>query len=369
VSTPATPTLKWKRGAAELVNIGQTWSEPKVVKVAGYTTNPVIIMGGGYDLCEDADVVPNTTCGTPEGNRIFVLDANTGTLLKTFTTDRSVVADITAVDNDGDGKVDMVYAVDTGANIYRIDIGMAAPGSWTMSKIAALGGATAASDRKFLHAPEVVTGAGFNAVLVGSGNRERPLLANQAVNVDNAFFMIKDDRSASPSVITTSSLVAIDPDAVLTTTQKADLALSTNKGWYLALGSGGHDKEQVVTSAVVLAGIAYFSTHTPTVPTACDNLGLARGYAVSYLDASASSGGSRFSTIIGGGLPPSPVAGIVTVTLTVTNSDGTTTTKKNPDGTDVTVDVPFVITDTTTVVDPKVNPSAVRSRVYWYIKQ
>lgn len=378
VSTPATPTLKWKRGPAELDNIGQTWSEPKVVKVAGYTTNPVIIMGGGYDTCEDTDVVPNTACGTPKGNRVFVLDANTGTLLKTFTTDRSVAADITAVDNDGDGLIDMAYVVDTGANIYRIDIGAVAPGSWTMPKIAALGGSTATTDRKFLHAPEVVTGTDFNAVLVGSGNRERPLLTNAAVNVDNAFFMIKDDRSASPTVITTSSLVAIDPDAALTTSQKASLALSTNKGWYLTFGSEAHDREQVVTSAVVVAGVVYFSTHQPGSATACGaNLGTARGYGVSYLDASTPDDAARFSVFAGGGLPPSPVAGVVTINPT--NADGTAVT--NPDGTPVTTNVPFIIGGGGPTgpsgcgisgLSPcmvTVDPSPVRGRVYWYIQQ
>lgn len=368
VSTPATPTLKWKRGPAELDNIGQTWSEPKVVKVTGYGsgTTPVIIMGGGYDTCEDTDAAPNTACGTPKGNRVFVLNAITGELLKTFTTVRSVAADITAVDNDGDGVIDMAYVADTGANIYRVDIGTAAPVSWTMTKIAELGGITAASDRKFLHAPEVVTGTAFNAVLVGSGNRERPLLTNAAVNVDNAFFMIKDDRSASPTVITTSSLVAIDPDVAPTTEQKTELALTTNKGWNFTFGSGDHDREQVVTSAVVLAGVVYFNTHQPGTPTACGaNLGKARGYRFDYLDTSTPGDAARFSVFAGGGLPPSPAAGVVTINPT--NSDGTSLT--NPDGTAVTTNVPFIIVNSTEVVVPLVNPTPVRSRVYWYIQQ
>lgn len=382
VSTPGTPTLKWKRGPAELSNVGQTWSEPKVVKVKGYDSgaSPVIIMGGGYDTCEDTDAAPNTACGTPKGNRVFVLDANNGTLLKTFTTDRSVPADITAVDSDGDGLIDMAYAVDTGANIYRIDIGAAAPGSWAMSKIAAFGGATAETDRKFLFAPEVVVQADFNAVLVGSGNRERPLLSNAATNVDNAFFMVKDDRSPTPSVITTDNLYPVDPDKALTDAQTAELA--TKKGWYLAFGSGGHDKEQVVTSAVVFSGVVYFSTHQSVTPTACgENLGIARGYAVNYLNASVPGDGARFSIFAGGGLPPSPVTGVVTVSLTY--ADNTIAT--NPDGSPVLVNVPFIIGGAPPPDPPPdplgcgisglspcmvtVDPSPVRGRVYWYIQQ
>ena len=38
----------------------------------------MLFIGGGYDTCEDAD--PNTcsTDLTPTGNRIYVLDADTG---------------------------------------------------------------------------------------------------------------------------------------------------------------------------------------------------------------------------------------------------------------------------------------------------
>lgn len=381
VSTPTAPTLKWKRGPGELDNIGQTWSEPKVVKVAGYGlgASPVLIMGGGYDSCEDEDVAVNTACTAPKGNRIFVLNADNGTLLATLATDKSVAADVTVVDSDSDGLVDVAYAADTGGNLYRINIGAAAPGSWTIDKLAALGCTGGSCGRKFLHAPEVVTGTDFNAILLGSGNRERPLSTNQAVNVDNAFFMIKDDHSATPTVITTSALVAIDPDAALTTTQQADLALSTNKGWYLSFGSGDHDMEQVVTSAVVFAGVVYFSTHQPVTSNACGaSLGTARGYAVNYLDASTPGGLAKFSVFAGGGLPPSPVTGVVTVSLT----DSDNNTVKNPDGSAVVTNVPFIIGGGAPPPGPpgcgisglspclvSVDPSPVRNRIFWYIQQ
>ena len=52
-------------------------------------------MGGGYDTCEDSD--PNSCSPTSKGKHVYVLDANDGTLLKTFDTDRPVVADIFTV--------------------------------------------------------------------------------------------------------------------------------------------------------------------------------------------------------------------------------------------------------------------------------
>lgn len=354
VSTPATPVLKWKRdeNSTGFADIGQTWSDPKVVKVAGYpsladaTKSPVIIMGGGYDTCEDNDAAPNTTCTSPKGNRIYVLNADTGELVRTFNTERSVPASITVRDTDGDGMADIAYAVDTGANIYRISIGKGEPSDWSMTRIAALGCTTTAScDRKFLQAPEVILTAEYNAVLVGSGNRERPLMANNATLVDNAFFMIKDVASViSPTLITTSTttstgakaLVEIDPSLEPTKAQLAELDKPTNKGWYLAFGSGVHDKEQVVTSAVVIAGVAYFSTHTPSVPMTCRaNLGLARGYAVNFRNSS-----SRDTY-----KPDAIVEVNDDGTLFVTFPDGTTATYQagttvvtNPDGTVIVTD-------------------------------
>ena len=105
-------------------------------------------MGGGYDNCEDAD--PDT-CGTTKGNRIFVLDANTGNVVTSFPTTRGVVADVFVI-RDDDGLAKWAYAVDMGGNIYRIgsgvdtnaEFGDTDPATeWTMTKIASLGCSTA----------------------------------------------------------------------------------------------------------------------------------------------------------------------------------------------------------------------------------
>jgi len=387
VSSPANPSLKWRKGCPNLTDntgctstdfngIGQTWSAPKVVKASGYAAGnaPLLIMGGGYDTCEDAE--PNT-CTSPKGNKVYVLDANDGTLLTTLDTERSVVADITVV-RDSSGLAQYAYAVDTGGNIYRIAIGSAAPASWALTRIATLGCATpvcpgGVANRKFLFAAEVVVTPNYNAVLVGSGDREHPLLSNTvAASVDNAFFMIKDklgdaswwpSESAncqSQSLACLNSLLAIDPDGA---TSPLQAQLDATKGWYLAFGSGTHDKEQVVTSAVVALGVLTFSTHTPTAanPVLCgSNLGTARVYNVKFLNAG-TVGATRYITVTGGGLSPSPVAGTVTV--------------NNPSSPGSTMTVNFVIGASPTSplegsapVAAATSASA-KARVYWMLKQ
>ncbi len=131
VTDPASPSLKWKAGCENLTNdtvctsgmsgIGQTWSTPQVALVKGYsTTDPVVIFGGGYDACEDANTM-TPACTSPKGAGVHILDASDGTVLKSFSTTRSVVADIAMIDMNNDGMVDFAYVADTGGNIYRLN--------------------------------------------------------------------------------------------------------------------------------------------------------------------------------------------------------------------------------------------------------
>jgi type IV pilus assembly protein PilY1 len=371
VSAPTAPTLKWKKGCPNPLNdtgcssgfdgIGQTWSSPRTLKAAGYGTAPLLIMGGGYDNCEDAD--PNSCNSSTKGNHVYVLDANTGTLLKTFDTERSVVADISIVP-DSSGLAIYAYVVDMGGNIYRVAMGSAAPAAWTMTQIADLGCDTptnCSANRKFMFAPDVVADAGGYVLLLGSGDREKPLSNySTAYGVTNYFFMLKD-RPGDATWLTTEAATNCGGAAVLckasllgvttsSTPTSADLGLK--KGWYLGLSA----HEQVVTSAITVFGVVTFSTHQPAVatPGLCSNLGEARVYNISYLNAEGTNG-QRYGLLAGGGLPPSPVAGMVTL------DDGSL--------------VPFIIganPDSPLEGSPPSAPPSVSqpaARVYWNIEQ
>jgi type IV pilus assembly protein PilY1 len=357
VTAPATPALKWKHDATSLPNLGQTWSAPKILTATGYAS-PMLIMGGGYDTCEDADPHACTTSTT--GNRIYVMDADDGTLMRTLNTDRAVVADVVVVPDRATGLAKHAYAVDLGGNVYRINIGTAAPADWSITKIASLGGA-GTDARKFMFAPDVVEDYGVYILLLGSGDREKPLLGyTAAASVDNYFFMLKDDPAVTPvlddcggsSVICLNSLYPILGNSSPTL---ADV--EAKKGWYLALSP----TEQVVTSAITIFGTVTFSTHEPaplnTDPNVCTStLGTARVYNVAYATAVSHNGtADRFETVAGGGLSPSPVAGMVTL------DNGET--------------VPFCIGcnpesalqgDPADPPPPAIQP---KSRVYWNIQQ
>jgi type IV pilus assembly protein PilY1 len=361
---PSSPRLLWRFGCPNLDNdigctagasgLGQTWSAPKVLKTNGYKTgetlNPMLVIGGGYDKCEDQDDPDaRALCAAAaKGDAIFVLDAATGTVLKSFPTDRPVAADVFVVPDGKTGRAKLAYAVDLGGNVYRISGADAntpfadtAPGSWTMIKIASLGcdtPAPCAANRKFMYAPDVVLDDfpdGY-VLLVGSGDREKPLHEDlvedgdnrgypSAYNTQNYFFMLRDfpasakwleDEEAKDGVAGPCGVPLLCLNSLLEVGRDdppVSADLEGKKGWYLALDKG----EQVVTSAITVFGAATFSTHQPTDPElkeACtSDLGTARVYNVRYATAGAAKpdAANRYETIAGGGLPPSPVAGLV----------------------------------------------------------
>lgn len=348
VTVPSEPRFLWRLGPSSpgMAALAQTWSEPRVARVKGHD-GPVLVFGGGYD----AAVEDGSAGDSSSGNAVFVVDAISGTLLRAFTTlagggsiGRSVAADVSLVDTDSDGKVDRAYAVDLGGQVYRIDFESPAgdaPADWTAYRLADLSGGTA-TGRKFLFAPDVVIGKGFAALLIGSGDREKPL----RTGTQDHFFQIFDRRvakgaPASPTPITFAGLVPV-----------GDTPSSTGDGCHMALDPG----EKVVTAAVSIGGRSYFGTHRPGASSAsgasCSaNLGVAKTYAMPLFCAAGTG-----TVLASGGLPPSPVAGIVTV--------------RRADG--VSQQVPFVIGvanprgSSIEVTRVRLTVDAPRQRRFWF---
>lgn len=342
VTDPANPTLKWRVGCPNASNdtgctsgftaIGQTWSTPNVAFLTGYSsTTPVVIFGAGYDACEDANGSA-PTCASRKGNAVFVVNANTGALVKKFDMTGSVVADISLVDTNSDGSVDHAYAVTTTGDIYRMDFSSSgtplASGAWASGRIAY----TTGGGRKFLYAPALLYNSGKMYLALGSGDREHPLATHYPYTtpITNRFYVYLDDLSVAASASMTA--IAMDTDATMqnysadsSCTTPAVTPGSALKGWYMNLARTG---EQVNTSALIAAGMVTFNTNRPTPAAgACtSSLGESRGYWVNLLNgaggigvANATCGGDRSSIFVGGGLTPSPTLATVLI-------DGTPTT-------------------------------------------
>jgi type IV pilus assembly protein PilY1 len=402
--------------------LGQTWSQPKVALVKGYVdgggnAKPVLIFGAGYDTGEDAEPPTAATMG----RGIFIVDALTGDvvwqagpggtandcvgtpcLLADMT--YAIPSDVTLLDReiaDLSGFVDRLYVPDLGGNVWRVDLEPATgntPDKWQVSKFASVGG-TGTTKRKLFFPPDVVTTKNFDAVLFSTGDREHPTLDHQSVNIINRFYMLKDTtvssdacpvdpvttlRTCQATIVDNTSSTADDPPAGLFNasfglpssassepTTPGPAYDQSGNGFYITLRNAVATKnadgtttygpsietgEKAVNAPTTVGGFTFFGTNTPIPPdpSVCQpNLGTARGYRINFI-----TGEAQFVVFAGGGLPPSPVAGVV-------NVDG--------------VDVPFLIgggnpdgsgspDDTSSVggQEPPIPITPVRSRVFWY---
>jgi type IV pilus assembly protein PilY1 len=355
VTKPSDPVMLWRTSAAKIPVLGQTWSDARLANVKG-RSDPVLIMGAGYDpAAEDA-----TTPASPTmGNAVVVLEAMTGELVKTLATDRPVPAAVALLDSDFDGYTDRGYAADTGANVYRIDfenaLGEGDTGNWKIAKFASLG-ATGGS-RKFLYVPDLVQSRTFTAVLLGSGDREKPLAPLYPPNsiTNDRFYTLLDwatGKGAGVKEVVTESM--------LTVNGSSSVPRENAYGCYLPLDAARGEK--VVTSAVSIGGYTYFSTNTPTdtySSTACSTqLGIAKSYRLALF-----CGESASQEFVGGGLPPSPVIGVVEVTIPGSGSGGSGEETKQ---------VPFIIggfnpqNSGLQVSRPTINVDPTRRRTFWF---
>ena len=346
ISDPDSPEFMWSLSSQSpgMSELGQTWSEPVITKIPD-RDSPVMIVGGGYDVNKDKQGV-----GTADamGRAIFLLDPETGELIHRFSAESgggssvttwpvadSIAAKVTALDSDGDGVTDRLYAPDTGGNIWRVDMPTGDPGDWSAIHFAELGGTTDTDDRRFFGEVTVaqttfslvetvlveqnggevsVTTARetpYDAVLVGSGDRTQP----NGDGTQNYLFALQDrsirtqtfdeDDNPAPEPIRMGDLynVSGDPfsnvandDALLT----AQFELGARRGWYVPLAA----KEKALSAPTLIAGQAYFTTFVPgnlEETEACLTAGEGFLYGLSLQE------GRRFTYIsVGARLPDTP---------------------------------------------------------------
>jgi type IV pilus assembly protein PilY1 len=136
---------------------------------------------------------------------------------------------------------------------------------------------------------------------------------------------------------------------------------NSGSGFYITLKNGTETGEKAVNAPTTIGGNTFFGTNTPIPPsnTICRaNLGTARGYRVNVV-----TGATDFVEFDGGGLPPSPVSGVVAVTV-----DGQEKLIPfligggNPDPDCTTADC----TSSLGGLKPPIPIEAVRTRTYWY---
>ncbi|QUM75221.1 type IV pilin biogenesis protein [Moritella sp. 24] len=297
------PALNWviNTDNNSYSTLGQTWSTPVVSKIfrGNIATNdkPVLIFGGGYDAKKDDCGANNSTktCADTMGRGVYIVDADTGSLIKSFENgiSDSIASRLAVMDSDGDRYADRIYAPDTAGNIYRIDMPkifdadknkfIMETSQWQLFKLASLGG-LGSNDRRFFSAPSIVRardidGASYDGLLLGSGDITSP---NSNIITQNSFFTIKDSNiypevwgegdgeKPIPSAITIANLSVIKYSSLSGTDTLAGVVDdATLAGWRYelnqadAVDGSSQGGEKSLGSAVVINGVVHFNTYTP----------------------------------------------------------------------------------------------------------
>ena len=321
ITDPANPRGLWEFTTANTPNIGYTYGNPQIAKLA--TGQWVVLFSSGYN---------NVSPGDGMGH-LYVVDAYTGALLQDISTGvgtvstpsglAKIVAHVT--DPSTDATILEVYGGDLLGNLWRFDVNgtVGAPGN-DAQLLATLVGPTGLS-QPITTQPVVGIVSGFTVVFVGTG---RYLGLSDLTNTDpQTFYAIKDPLAANttPSVaiysnprtyapnkfvqqvITTSTCpsgapttVCLAGQVVRTDTNKP-VNWGTNSGWYIDLPDSG---ERSNTDPTLELGTLGFTTNVPSA-SSC----VVGGYSYSYfLDYTT---GGAVSTTVSAMLP----AGIISIKL------------------------------------------------------
>jgi type IV pilus assembly protein PilY1 len=338
------PKFLWKKSNADsgYSELGQTWSQLTPAELAD--GKPVVIFGAGYDPNADdrpyncdintgvCSYGPPPSLSRTMGRGVFIVNAETGAVIRQFgcissscspsNMTYSIPSDVAVLkEQTANGYAMMAYVGDTGGNVWKIDFRdpdtkqpTADEDKWKATQLASLGdpadtGRTTLNARRFLFPPDVVKlREDVYAILLGSGDREKPFDTTVDAAVRNRFYMIKDSDSISYPVKCEGNESTC---GLYNATSNGSVPSSAN-GWYIELPGIG---EKTVGGAVTVSGTTFFPTNIPPADSnSCSlSLGTAYMYGVSYQNGTASffTNGNgemtRTKEVPGGGFPPTPM--------------------------------------------------------------
>lgn len=263
VTDATNPVILWEVTHA---NMGYTWSTPVIGRVAS-GSKWVAFVGGGY----------STTAGV--GNSFYVIEIETGTILKSFTgvSGMGKVPSAPRIyDSDGDGNVNYVFFGDTNGKMWKVDVTGASTADWAVSLLfdpaspsitcSNLGGtAVAATARPIYYPPYVMPRQGDNTLVLLFGTGDENDAGNQAAQ--NFFY---------------------------------EIDINGNKDWCVAFDPG----ESNFSQASAFNNAVYFSTYKVT--NQCDATGQAYLWGLSISTAAAEPGGDGKLMYDSGGVALSP---------------------------------------------------------------
>jgi type IV pilus assembly protein PilY1 len=293
----STPFL-WEFTDAQDADLGYTFGRPVVVHVKNKW---VALFGNGYN-----NTVTDAHTSSTGNAVLYAVDMATGALLKKFDTGVGKSADPlaqarpnglaapAAVDVDGDGSIDYVYAGDLFGNLWKFNLTDVVPANWNIpytsgNSPAPLFVAKDANGKRqpitsrpnVDHAPN---GHGL-IVLFGTGKYLESGDTDVSTLTTQTFYGVIDrasgtnldivpDRSQTNAPLTQQQITTETVQSFATPAGGTNVVgvrvvtknpLGSNRGWYLDLVSPAHgfEGEMQVTNSVIDSGKVIFTTLIP----------------------------------------------------------------------------------------------------------
>jgi type IV pilus assembly protein PilY1 len=292
VSENDKPKLMWilRGGKSPFEYLGQTWSSPQPTQVHDDYCHSVpsgnkcivLLFGGGYEQAQDEKV----TSDAKMGNAIYMVHANTGTLLW-WASDTSsgadlefvgmkypIPSDLSLYDRDSDGNTDHIYVGDIGGQVWRIDLKPGAEEGGRLLKVPNQG----SIQRTFFYPPAVkkLKGTAKTLVAIVSGTRPHPLY-DGSQSRDQFYVFVDPINDAGTNWHDSEPLLNPDSDFRDVTKWQSEGQINLRdkddtQGWYLDLCEAqltcDDDNlwigEKGNSATFVVNDIAYFATYTPS---------------------------------------------------------------------------------------------------------
>ena len=271
--------VRWEFSDASDADMGSVFGQPLIVKTNNGRWS--VIVGNGYNNT-DADGSASST-----GHAVlYVLDAETGAMTAKIDTNTGStatpngVSGAIAVDTNGDGIADFVYAGDLAGNLWKFDLTSSSAGAWHV----AFGGTPLYSTggQPITTRPDVTKfSQGGYLIVFGTGRYIDS--SDNGTTGQQTFYGIRDQGAPVGSInslvkqnvvgtatgsddntyrITTHAVGPPTLDAALTgdnTISTADYYASKS-GWYINLPTSG---ERMVTDPNIRSGRVVFNTLIP----------------------------------------------------------------------------------------------------------
>jgi hypothetical protein len=253
-STPTDPTA--------YDNIGYTYGVPLIVKVNAGSGVDALIIGNGYN---------NNPLGDYQ-SRLYVIDAATGQLIHsikagtggTLASPNGLFNPV-AIDTDGNGSADRVYAGDLKGTMWKFDLSSATTTSWTASALHVTSPA-----QPITTTPGVALHPNNGYMVTFGTGSMLDTIDTTTSDVHYVYGIWDGAPVSSTNLMTTTTLEERNYDnfGAITRVRRSLNATLPNwssgghLGWQVALPAG---EKMVGEGSFIESGRFYFSSHNPTV--------------------------------------------------------------------------------------------------------